>query len=206
MMISVLRRQDHVPELLGSAGRARPGIEVDIVGSNSESLPRGEVGELVVRGPSVMSGYLNRPEATAETIVDGWLHTGDLGRMTESGFIYLLDRAKDMIITGGTNVYPAEIEAVLLTHPKISDVGVIGIPDPEWGESIVAIVQLKSGFTASEELNAELLQFCKEHLASYKCPRRWDYRTELPRTEAGKLYKRKIRDEYLIATKNKEMT
>ena len=191
---------------MGSAGRARPGIEVDIVGSNSESLPRGEVGELVVRGPSVMSGYLNRPEATAETIVDGWLHTGDLGRMTESGFIYLLDRAKDMIITGGTNVYPAEIEAVLLTHPKISDVGVIGIPDPEWGESIVAIVQLKSGFTASEELNAELLQFCKEHLASYKCPRRWDYRTELPRTEAGKLYKRKIRDEYLIATKNKEMT
>ena len=194
MMISVLRRQDHVPELLGSAGRARPGIEVDIVGSNSESLPRGEVGELVVRGPSVMSGYLNRPEATAETIVDGWLHTGDLGRMTESGFIYLLDRAKDMIISGGSNVYAVEVEDILARHPLIREVSVVGIPDDLWGESVVGVVVVEGTESLNfEALALSLTELAREHLAGYKIPRRFIFRSNLPRNAYGKVLKRELR-------------
>jgi len=113
MMITFLRRQDHVPRLLGSAGRVRPGIEVRIVGADDREVPTGEVGEIVVRGPSVMTGYLNLPEATAETLRGGWLHTGDLGRFTDDGILHLLDRAKDMIISGGSNVYAVEVEDVL---------------------------------------------------------------------------------------------
>ncbi len=189
----------------GTVGRAIRGMQLSILDDDGRELQAGEVGHIYLEN-GVGFSYHNDPDQTDSAYKGRRFSLGDIGYLDADGYLFISDRAKDMIITGGTNVYPAEIEAVLLTHPKISDVGVIGIPDPEWGESIVAIVQLKSGFTASEGLNAELLQFCKQHLASYKCPRRWDYRTELPRTEAGKLYKRKIRDEYLIATKNKEMT
>jgi len=189
----------------GTVGRAIRGMQLSILDDDGRELQAGEVGHIYLEN-GVGFSYHNDPDQTDSAYKGRRFSLGDIGYLDADGYLFISDRAKDMIITGGTNVYPAEIEAVLLTHPKISDVGVIGIPDPEWGESIVAIVQLKSGFTASEGLNAELLQFCKQHLASYKCPRRWDYRTELPRTEAGKLYKRKIRDEYLIAIKNKEMT
>ena len=120
-----------------------------------------------------------------------------MGYLDDDGYLFLSDRAKDMIITGGTNVYPAEIEATLMTHPAVRDVAVIGVPDEEWGESVVAVVHADE---PSDDLADELGEFCRERLASYKCPRRWEFRDDLPRTEAGKLYKRKIRDEYLAAT------
>jgi acyl-CoA synthetase (AMP-forming)/AMP-acid ligase II len=141
-----------------------------------------------------MSGYLNRPEATAETIVDGWLHTGDLGRMTESGFIYLLDRAKDMIISGGSNVYAVEVEDILARHPLIREVSVVGIPDDLWGESVVGVVVVEGTESLNfEALALSLTELAREHLAGYKIPRRFIFRSHLPRNAYGKVLKRELR-------------
>ena len=190
MTATVLRREDHVPELLGSAGRARPGIEIRIVDESGASVAAGQAGELVVRGPSVMSGYWNRPEATAETIRDGWLHTGDLGTMSANGVIHLLDRAKDMIISGGSNVYAVEVEAVLATHPAVAEVAVIGTPDDLWGELVVAVVVPPAG---EQPDIAELEAHARRHLAGYKIPRRYIVADELPRNAYGKVVKRELR-------------
>jgi long-chain acyl-CoA synthetase len=190
MTATVLRRQDHVPELLGSAGRARPGIEVRIVGGDGAPVPAGEVGELVVRGPSVMTGYWKRPEATAEAIVDGWLHTGDLGRISHDGIIHLLDRAKDMIISGGSNVYAVEVEDVLATHDSVAEVAVIGVPDDLWGELVVAVVVPAPGV----ELDVAALDaLARSRLAGYKVPRRYEPIEALPRNAYGKVPKRELR-------------
>jgi long-chain acyl-CoA synthetase len=190
MTATVLRRQDHVPELLGSAGRARPGIEVRIVGDDGAPVPAGQVGELVVRGPSVMTGYWKRPEATAEAIVDGWLHTGDLGRMSDDGIIHLLDRAKDMIISGGSNVYAVEVEDVLATHDSVAEVAVIGVPDDLWGELVVAVVVPAAG----AELDVAALDaLARSRLAGYKVPRRYEQIEALPRNAYGKVPKRELR-------------
>ncbi len=191
MTATVLRRHDHVPELLGSAGRARPGIEVRIVGSDHHRVPDGEVGELVVRGPSVMTGYWNRPEATAETIVDGWLHTGDLGTMSQDGVIHLLDRVKDMIISGGSNVYAAEVEQVLTGHPSVAEAAVIGIPDDLWGELVTAVV-VPAAIDTVLDVGA-LDAHCRRTLAGYKVPRRYVALGELPRNAYGKVLKRELR-------------
>jgi acyl-CoA synthetase (AMP-forming)/AMP-acid ligase II len=190
MTITVLRRQDHVPSMLGSAGRARPGIEVRVVGVDGQPLPDGDIGELVVRGPSVMTGYLNRPQATAETIVDGWLHTGDLGRMTVDGVIWLLDRAKDMIISGGSNVYAVEVEQALTTHPSVGDVAVIGLPDDLWGEVVVAVLVPAAGAVINE---GAIDAHCRTTLAGYKLPRRYIVVDSLPRNAYGKVLKRQLR-------------
>ncbi len=190
MTVTVLRRQDHVPSLLGSAGRARPGIEVRIVGPDGAPLPDGEVGELMVRGPSVMSGYWNRPEATDETIIDGWLHTGDLGRMTDDGVFWLLDRAKDMIISGGSNVYAVEVEAVLNAHPAVGEVAVIGLADDLWGELVAAVIVPHAGATCDD---AALIAHCRATLAGYKVPRRYFRADALPRNAYGKVLKRELR-------------
>jgi long-chain acyl-CoA synthetase len=191
MTITVLRREDHVPQLLGSAGRARPGIEVRIVGPDDAPLPPGEVGELVVRGPSVMTGYWKRPDATAEAIVGGWLHTGDLGRMSADGVVHLLDRAKDMIISGGSNVYAVEVEDVLATHDSVADVAVVGIPDDLWGELVVAAVVPAPG----RELEPEALDaHARSQLAGYKIPRRYVALLALPRNAYGKVVKRELRE------------
>jgi long-chain acyl-CoA synthetase len=190
MTATVLRRQDHVPELLGSAGRARPGIEVRIVGDDGAAVAPGEVGELVVRGPSVMSGYWKRPEATAETIVDGWLHTGDLGRMSADGIIHLLDRAKDMIISGGSNVYAVEVEDVLATHDSVAEVAVVGVPDDLWGELVVAVVVPAEG-DAVDPVALDAL--ARSRLAGYKVPRRYESVSALPRNAYGKVLKRELR-------------
>jgi long-chain acyl-CoA synthetase len=191
MTITVLRRQDHVPELLGSAGRARPGIEVRVVGADHSPLPPDEVGELVVRGPSVMTGYWKRPEATAETIIDGWLHTGDLGRMSADGVVHLLDRAKDMIISGGSNVYAVEVEEVLATHGSVADVAVVGIADDLWGELVVAAVVPAAG----HELEQDALDaLARSQLAGYKVPRRYVALPALPRNAYGKVVKRELRE------------
>ena len=190
MTITMLRREDHVPELLGSAGRARPGIEVRVAGPDNAPVPPDEVGELVVRGPSVMTGYWKRPEATAETIVDGWLHTGDLGRMSADGVVHLLDRAKDMIISGGSNVYAVEVEEVLATHDSVADVAVVGIPDDLWGELVVAAVVPAAG----HELEQDALDaLARSQLAGYKIPRRYVALTALPRNAYGKVVKRELR-------------
>jgi long-chain acyl-CoA synthetase len=190
MTATVLRRQDHVPELLGSAGRARPGIEVRIVGDDGAPVPAGEVGELVVRGPSVMTGYWRRPEATAETIVDGWLHTGDLGRMSADGIVHLLDRAKDMIISGGSNVYAVEVEDVLATHESVAEVAVVGVPDDLWGELVVAVVVPAEGHALD---STALDVLARSRLAGYKVPRRYESVDALPRNAYGKVLKRELR-------------
>ena len=135
--------------------------------------------------------YHDDPDQTESAFKGKRFSLGDIGYLDSDGYLFISDRAKDMIITGGTNVYPAEIEATLLEHPKVHDAGVIGIPDPDWGETITALVQLKPGYEPTDEVRAELMSFCKERLASYKVPRRWEFRDDLPRTEAGKLYKRK---------------
>ena len=189
MTATVLRREDHRPELFGSAGRARPGMEVAIQGADGIALASGDVGEVVVRGAAVMSGYWGRPEATAESLRDGWLHTGDLGRLTDDGLLYLLDRTKDMIISGGSNVYAVEVEQVLSSHPGVGDVAVIGVPDDLWGEMVVAVVVPVDGDIDS----AVLEQHCRVSLAGYKIPRRWLQVETLPRNAYGKVVKRDLR-------------
>jgi acyl-CoA synthetase (AMP-forming)/AMP-acid ligase II len=222
MMITMLRRQDHVPELLGSAGRARAGIEVRIVDTTDVPVAADEIGELVVRGASVMSGYWNRPEATAETIVDGWLHTGDLGRMGTDGIVWLLDRAKDMIISGGSNIYAVEVEQVLNTHPSVREVAVIGVPDDLWGERVVAVIvpnadgfkpgalDLESPDTTNLDTAAldpllldtgALDAHARLTLAGYKVPRAYVVAESLPRNAYGKVLKRELRATYAGTTK-----
>ena len=170
-----------------------------VLDDDGNELPAGEVGNIYMDN-GVGFSYHDDPDQTESAFKGKRFSLGDIGYLDSDGYLFISDRAKDMIITGGTNVYPAEIEAALLEHPKVADAGVIGIPDPDWGETITAVVQLKPGVQPTDELQVELIAFCKERLASYKVPRRWEFRDDLPRTEAGKLYKRKIRDEYVAAT------
>ncbi|WAC89687.1 long-chain-fatty-acid--CoA ligase [Mycobacterium sp. Aquia_213] len=195
--IAALDADDHRnssrPELLTSAGKAAQGNEIRIVDPESgDLLPHGESGEIWVRSDQRMIGYLNRPEATADTITaDYWLRTGDIGRLDEDGYLFIEDRLKDMIITGGENVYGPEVESVLLEHPGIADAAIIGVPDDHWGESVKAIV------VADTELEpAEIIEFCRQHLAGYKCPRTVDFVAELPRNASGKILKNQLREPY----------
>lgn len=194
MTATVLRKQDHVLESpashrLASCGIARSGVEISILDERGAELPRGEVGEICVRGPSVMKGYWRRPEASAEALRLGWLHTGDLGAMDASGFVYIRDRSKDMIITGGSNVYPREVEEVLLRHPSVAEACVLGIPDDLWGEAVQAIVVMKPRCQVTE---TELIDFVGARLASYKKPRGIRLVTELPKNAYGKVSKRDL--------------
>jgi acyl-CoA synthetase (AMP-forming)/AMP-acid ligase II len=167
---------------------------VRIVDDGGEELPRGEPGEVVIRGYNVMSGYFEDPEQTDETIdADGWLHTGDIAVMDERGYIDITDRKKDMFIQGGFNAYPAEIESLLLDHPDIAQVAVIGVPDEKWGETVKALVVLVPGAEVSDR---ELIEHCRAHLAHYKCPTSVEVRDELTRTATGKLQKFKLREPY----------
>jgi long-chain acyl-CoA synthetase len=190
MTITVLRPQDHRPQLLGTVGRARLGVEVSIVDELGRELPAGEVGEVVVRGPSVMSGYWQRPSATAETLRGGWLHTGDLGRISADGLVTLLDRTKDMIISGGSNVYAVEVESALSASEAVVEVGVVGIPDELWGERVEAAVVLGPGRTLDR--NA-LDALARSKLAGYKVPRCYHVIDALPRNAYGKVLKRELR-------------
>lgn len=174
-----------------SGGRAALGVEVRIVDADDRPVPPGTVGEIAVRGDNVMMGYWNRPEETAKAVIDGWMHTGDGGYVDEDGFVYVVDRIKDMIVTGGENVYSTEVENVVAQYPGILQCAVIGIPDPQWGEAVHAIVVAKSGTTLDA---ADLIAFCKERIGGYKCPRSVDVRTEpLPMSGAGKILKRELR-------------
>jgi long-chain acyl-CoA synthetase len=174
---------------VGSIGTPIEGVEMKVVGPEGEDLPQGEVGEIVIRGANVMKGYWNKPEATAEAIVDGWFHSGDMARIDEDGFFFIVDRKKDMIIRGGYNVYPREIEEVLYEHPAVREVAVLGVPDEQWGEEVGAAVALKPGAEATPE---ELRDFAKEQVAAYKYPRHVWIVDELPKGPTGKILKREI--------------
>jgi acyl-CoA synthetase (AMP-forming)/AMP-acid ligase II len=180
-------------EVLASCGRATPLIDIRILDESRREVPQGQVGEVCVSGDLVTPGYYGQPELTAATIVEGWLHTGDIGYFDGAGRLHLCDRKKDMIISGGLNIYPQEIEQVLWTHPAVQDCAVIGAPDPEWGELVTAVVELHSGATVSAE---ELLALCRERLGSVKVPKKLEFVPELPRSPNGKVLKRAIRERY----------
>lgn len=191
---TLLSPEDHADATLRrSAGRAAPHAEVRIVDLDDREVPRGEVGEVVVRGAHVMLGYWNKPEETAAALVDGWMHTGDGGRMDDAGYVYIVDRIKDMIVTGGENVYSAEVENAVAQHPSVASCAVIGVPDSEWGERVHAVVVLREG--TSLELD-ELRAHCKELIAGYKSPRSIEVVDALPMSGAGKILKRVLRDRH----------
>jgi long-chain acyl-CoA synthetase len=177
------------PTRPGSIGLPIPGFQVRIVDEQDQEVPRGEVGELTVSGAAVMKGYLNQPEATAEALRGGWLHTGDLARMDEDGYIYIVDRKKDLIIRGGYNVYPREIEEILYTHKDVIEAAIIGAPHADLGEEVAAVVVLRPGAKTSTE---ELRQYVKDRVAPYKYPRIVKFVSELPKTSTGKIFKRGI--------------
>jgi acyl-CoA synthetase (AMP-forming)/AMP-acid ligase II len=176
-----------------SVGKILPYIEIRVVDDDDKDVSVGAVGEAVYRSPTVMKEYYKDPKATAESMKGGWFHGGDLVRMDEQGYIFVVDRKKDMIVSGAENIYPAEVEAVLSTHPKIMECAIIGVWDQEWGESVKAVVVRKPGETVTQE---ELIDFCKANLASYKKPKSVDFIDALPRNAMGKVLKRDLREKY----------
>jgi long-chain acyl-CoA synthetase len=204
--VALLTKEDHKTQgteieirRLASCGKEHSNHEVDVFGTDGGRVKVGEVGEIVVRGDTVMKGYWKMPEATGETIRDGWLFTGDLATIDEDGYIYVVDRSKDMIISGSANIYPREIEEVIYKHPAVSMVAVIGVPDEVWGESVKAFIVLKEGKSATEE---EIIDLCKSYLASYKKPKYVEFVESLPTDSQGKVLKREIRRRYLVHLAN----
>lgn len=197
---TLLRKQDHVdaigphPELLASAGTPSQMLDVRIVDDAGNDVGAGERGEVIFRGQHLMKGYYNDPNRTAETIIDGWVHSGDIAEMDERGYYYIVDRMKNLIIRGGYNIVPTEIENVIYRHPGVLEVAVIGTPDVEWGEAVTAVVAPKAGITITE---AEILDLCRSsELTSIKCPEKVDFLESLPKNAVGKIEKRTIRDTY----------
>ncbi len=189
MTITGLRRADHVgadDAMLGSVGYARSGVDVAVLRDDGTPAATGEIGEIVCRGDVVMSGYWNNPEATASTLQNGWLRTGDMGSFDDRGYLTLRDRSKDVVISGGSNIYPREVEEILLEHPGVSEAGVVGAPDDEWGEVVVAFIV---GSASAAELDAHLL----ERIARFKRPKRYEFIDELPKNSYGKVLKRELR-------------
>ncbi|TRZ48231.1 MAG: hypothetical protein D4S01_10740 [Dehalococcoidia bacterium] len=175
---------------VGAVGLIQPGLGLRIVDENDQKLPRNQAGEILVSG-CLMDGYYKNPEATAEVIKDGWYYTGDIGKVDEDGYVFILGRKKDMIIVSGHNVYPVDVEDVLYTHPKVAEVAVIGVPDKTRGEAVKAFISLKKGETATE---AEIKKFCRERLVDYKVPREVVFMEALPKTASGKIRKQSLRD------------
>jgi len=203
MTITVLGRTMHrdAPEArLASVGVAQAMVEVRVVDEAGRALPPGQVGEICVRGGTVMQGYWQRPEATAAALTEGWLHTGDMGVFDVDGFLTLKDRVKDVIISGGSNIYPREVEEVLLRHTGVQEVSVVGQPHPEWGEEVVAFVVCREDagagpvVSAKASLEASLDQLCLEHIARFKRPRRYVFLPELPKNHYGKVLKTRLRE------------
>lgn len=199
-VVTMLGWRDHLPEArakgrLRSGGRAVAFAEVRVVDAQDRPLPVGEAGEICGRGANVMLGYWNRPDLTAEALRGGWMHTGDIGYFDGDGYLYVVDRLKDMIITGGENVWSQEVENVLAAHPAVSQCAVIGLPHPHWGEAVHAVATLMEGMAATER---ELIDHCRERLAHYKCPRTLDVRTApMPLSGANKILKSVLREECL---------
>ena len=189
----VLDRPAEEQKVLSSCGQPSLGVHVRVVDENNNDVGPGTVGEIIAQSDSIMVEYWHRPKETSEVIVDGWLHTGDLGYYDEKGFIYIVDRKKDMIVTGGENVYSREVEDVLYRHPAVAEVAVVGIPDPVWVERVHAVVTLRAGAAAAEN---EIIAFCKEHVASYKAPKSVEFLASLPKNPQGKILKRKLMEKY----------
>jgi long-chain acyl-CoA synthetase len=182
----------HYGARLASVGVAQPPVEVTVADAKDNPLPAGEIGEVLVRGDVVMRGYWRNPEATADTLRNGWLHTGDVGSFDEEGFLTLRDRSKDLIISGGSNIYPREVEEVLLRHPAVSEVSVVGRRHPEWGEEVVAFVVLRDGRQADA---ADLDAVCLEHIARFKRPKEYRFVAGLPKNNYGKVLKTALREQ-----------
>jgi acyl-CoA synthetase (AMP-forming)/AMP-acid ligase II len=199
LCLAVLRPQDHVGELLASCGQPSIDVELRILGEHGSPLPAGEPGEIAVRGPSAIAGYLHAPELNAQTFVDGWVHTRDVGVLDERGFLRLLDRTSDMIITGGYNVYPREVEDVMLDHPAVRQVAVVARPDERWVEAVTAAVVVAPGHQPGEALATELTTHVASRLASYKKPSRVVFVETIPMTAVGKLNRRQLRAELAAA-------
>jgi acyl-CoA synthetase (AMP-forming)/AMP-acid ligase II len=197
--LTLLGPEDHhralagEPGLLLSCGRPMVGSEVAVVDGDGKTVEPGTIGEIVARGPQVMRGYWNLSEESAATLAGGWLHTGDAGHLDEEGFLYISDRVKDLIVSGGENIYPREIEDVLHGIPEVTEAAVIGVPDQRWGEAVKAIVVLRDGTALTED---EVIGYCRGHLAGYKCPRSVDFVRELPRNATGKVLKTELRAPY----------
>ncbi|MCV0394928.1 MAG: AMP-binding protein [Rhizobiaceae bacterium] len=195
MTITGLRRSDYIAsddDVLASVGYARTGSEVAVVDTEGRPLPAGEIGEIVCRGDCVMSGYWNNRKATADALRNGWLHTGDMGSFDARGYLTLRDRTKDVIISGGTNIYPREVEEVLLKHPAIEEVCVVGQRDDEWGEIVVAVIVAADGAQLDE---TELDSHCNAHIARFKRPKRYVFANALPKNNYGKVLKRDLREQ-----------
>ncbi|MCR9179215.1 MAG: fatty acid--CoA ligase [Erythrobacteraceae bacterium] len=195
--IVALDPEDHVPEgspRMRSVGKPLAGVEIKIIDEAGNPVPAGAVGEIATRSSKNMRGYWNNPDATAATIdAEGWLRTGDAGYLDEDGYLYIHDRVKDMIISGGENVYPAEVENALYAHPKVADVAVIGVPDAKWGEAVKACVVVQPGEELTE---ADLIAHARQHIAGYKCPKSVDFIPALPRNPSGKILRRELRAPY----------
>lgn len=197
--IAVLSWADHQralrekPGLLVAAGRPVLGTEVRIVDADDNPVPNGTIGEVLARGVQMMKGYWKRPEATAEALRGGWMHTGDAGILDEEGYLYIQDRVKDMVVSGGENIYPRMVEEVLFKHPAVAEVAVIGVPDEQWGERIKAIVVVRPGMTVTAD---EIMDFCRGKLGGFERPRSVDFVDALPRTPSGKVLKRVLRQPY----------
>jgi acyl-CoA synthetase (AMP-forming)/AMP-acid ligase II len=200
MIATVFSREDHVKALetnnrhrLASCGKISPLMRLEVMSDDGKILPRGERGEIVLRGGLVMKGYYKNPDATKEASTFGWHHTGDIGVIDEDGFVYIVDRKKDMIISGGFNVFPSEVEQVLWSHPAVQDCAVIGVPDEKWGEAVKAVVELKPGAKATPD---ELIALAKEKLGGVKAPKSVDFMQTLPRSPVGKVLKKDLRATY----------
>lgn len=199
---SVAVDREFEPRKPGSTGKPLEGVRVKIVDAAGREQPRGQIGEICAAGENICKGYLDMPEATAETFRDGWLHTGDLGYVDEDGYLFVVDRKKDLIIRGGLNVYPKDVEEVLYTHPAVRECAVVGIPDPELGERVCACVVLHQPGAASAE---QLIEHCQARLAKYKTPSRIEFLEALPRTAIGKVLKKELRKQ-LAAKLSRERT
>ncbi|MEM7690259.1 MAG: long-chain-fatty-acid--CoA ligase [Pseudomonadota bacterium] len=195
--ISLLPPEDHDlegNERMRSAGKAVPGVEIEVRGEDNKEVPRGEIGEICILSPSNTAGYWKLPDATAKTIdSDGWLHTGDAGIMDVDGYVYIQDRIKDMIISGGENVYPAEVESAIYGHPAIAEVAVIGIPSDKWGEEVKACVVAKPGMEIDQN---DVIAYTRDRIAPFKCPKSVDVIPEMPRNASGKILRRQLRAPY----------
>jgi fatty-acyl-CoA synthase len=186
------RADDSLDRRTATVGRVHPHVQVKVIDpATGLILPRGETGELCTRAYSVMRGYWNQPDKTAEVLINGWMHTGDLAVMDDEGYLSIVGRSKDMVIRGGENVYPREVEEFLYTNPEIEDVQVVGVPDEKYGEELLAAVRLKAGSTLTED---DVRDFCRGKLAHYKVPRYVQFVAEYPMTVTGKIQKFKIRD------------
>ena len=199
--VTMLSKQQHdvvnkPPEeqrSLTSAGFPHIGVHVRIVDDNENDVEPGEVGEIIVKSKATMKEWWRKPEETQETIVNGWVHTGDMGRYDEEGYIYIVDRKRDMIVSGGENIYPREIEEVLYQHPSVQEAAIIGIPDPYWVERVHALVVLKEGASLTSE---DLIDFCRKRIARFKAPKGVEFVDSLPKTPSGKILKRELREKY----------